>query len=126
MKVQQEHVLVQKDMEKSKNNVSHSSQEVVSKVTAHTNGEENAKHQYKITKLMGLVLGVYLACTLPTVIVLIIRNFMSDEDNKVMFVVDKIAILLWWCQSFLNPFIYVWKYKTFREAFMKFITIRQA
>ncbi len=80
--------------------------------------------QGSITKMMAIVLGVYLLCTTPSMISGLLINRIATRGLQFIFYLDNFNAIIWWCQSFLNTGIYAWKNKDFRRAFKKILHLK--
>lgn len=79
------------------------------------------QHQHMVTKMMSMVLGIYLASYIPSMasaVVLLLYPL------PVTFIVHKVSTILWWTNAWLNPFIYAWKHADFRRAFKTLLHIK--
>lgn len=70
--------------------------------------------QMKFTKMMNLVLGMYFAFYLPYII---LSPVISTNKQPVVHVVYQLTLILWFSNSWTNPFIYGWKNRDFRNAY---------
>ena len=68
---------------------------------------------WKITKMMAMVPGVYLLSMFPATVFAILNNRLERET---MVYMDRAATILWFTQSWANPLIYAWKNEDFRRA----------
>ena len=68
---------------------------------------------WKITKMMAMVPGVYLLSMFPATVFAILNNRLARES---MVYMDRAASILWFTQSWANPLIYAWKNEDFRRA----------
>ena len=93
----------------------------IAALVAQSLGTQKSSTNMKVTKMMLLVLGVYLACYLPMVFVIgTLTPHYSLRQDIIMFT----AQFFWWIHAFANPFIYAWKDKSYRRAFAKLLAIK--
>ncbi len=78
-------------------------------------GNEN-----KVTKMLAIVLGLYFLFYFPSVIF----GSFSQESHITLVVLKYISYLLWYMSMCVNPWIYVWKSKDFRRAFVKLLYLK--
>ena len=91
-----------------------------------TNICTRGKNQTNITKMMGIVLMVYLVCICPNVVISIALNLAADQGLLVLLYLDNLALVIWYCQGFLNFLIYaVWS-KDYRKAFKTLLRIKNS
>lgn len=78
--------------------------------------------QIKVTKMLALVLGIYLAVYLPSVI---LGPFISEGDHgSWKEIVRYLFLLLFYINTWINPCIYAWKANDFRKAFIKLLHLK--
>ena len=75
-------------------------------------------NQLKVTRIVLVVLGYYLAVFLPT---LILDPFVPREPPLGWFIVRYILFTLVYSTTWINPVIYVWKNGQFRDAVREMI-----
>ncbi len=75
----------------------------------------------KITKMIGLVLSVYLISYVPQFLVFPLFIYYS---GYAIFVFDMFLSILWWTNAWANPVIYAWKMLEFRKAFKKILHLK--
>ena len=76
----------------------------------------------KVTKTMGLVIGVYLGTWLP---IIIIAPMARDDSPATVQWLDTAATWLWLCNAFINPIIYAFRFSDFKRAFNKLLYCTQ-
>ena len=83
---------------------------------------DNQKAQWKITKFLALVLGVYYGSYLPMVIMRASdpNNVNRCDSSKIM---GLFAMTIWGLNINVNPFLYVWKSRNFRICVKKIFAI---
>ena len=79
--------------------------------------------QRKLTRILSLVLGLYYACTLPAIIT---SNFINIHESNALMDFYHFTIILWYTNSFINPFLYAWQMPAFRKAFWRILHLRPA
>ena len=81
--------------------------------------KQAAKCEQKVTKTFLIMLGLFLACYLPSGICIYITNLCNVcSCNFVHWVRDAhFAFIL--ANSGVNPFVYAWRFRNFRKAFVK-------
>ena len=92
-----------------------------------TKGENKTQKPRKKrhTRMMVMVLCVYLLCTTPHVIYGLMLSSNVAQDTSFVYDMDRIVILVWWFQSVLNPVIYAWQSQEFKIAFTKLLKINR-
>lgn len=73
----------------------------------------NRSCQFKITRVMTFVLGIYLGSYLPAMIML------SLPDTRITCELWYIVTLLFYSNTWLNPLAYAWLNRDFRQVFKK-------
>ncbi len=81
----------------------------------------HASSQYKITKMMSTVLGVYLCCNIPAYIS---TTMLYLKPSTTLVQITIWTTILLKIQNFINPFIYAWKSAPFRRVFKKMLKIK--
>ena len=76
---------------------------------------------WKITKMMTMVPGVYLLSRFPTIVFGIINHRLAHETWVYM---DRVVTIMWLTQYWANPLIYAWKNGDFRRAMNTVLQIR--
>ena len=76
---------------------------------------------WKITKMMTMVPGVYLLSRFPTIVFGIINHRLAHETWVYM---DRVVTIMWLTQYWANPLIYAWKNGDFRRAMKTVLQIR--
>ena len=80
------------------------------------------QQQKRIAKMMLLVLGTFFMCYIPQSIVSILEWFY--KDSLVMVVLEKITVIVFWTNTWINPIIYAWNSKDFQLAFRKLLGLK--
>ena len=75
------------------------------------------KSTKKISRTLGMVLGVYLLSIVPQFTV---ASVPQTQDNSLLL--EKFTVCLYWANTWANPLIYAWRLKDFRIAFKKLLT----
>ena len=86
------------------------------------------KRQWKVTKTLSVVLGLFLLCCLPWVTMMQVYPFCKRcQENKITFTwIFKMFFVLFQANCALNPFLGAFRLPRFRRALSLFITsIRQ-
>ena len=83
---------------------------------------EALRHGLRITKMVAMVLGIYLIGVACMIAIAIVNNRTSGQ---MLFFLDRGLSILWWTNCWANPFIYAWKSREFRSAFRKLLRFRQ-
>ena len=76
----------------------------------------------KVNKMMTLVLGAFLICWTPYSIINIIVGFVNKLPTW-LDIMYKLSLTLLYSNSFMNPIIYGWRNRCFREAFKKLLSL---
>lgn len=74
--------------------------------------------QMKITKMMAIVLGLYLVMYVPS---LICNSLVKSTSTLPLKVLNYVLGLFWWTNSCVNPIIYAWRCPDFNHAFKTII-----
>ena len=84
---------------------------------------DNQRVQWKITKFMALVLGMYFGSYLPWAI---IRASAPDSLNtcRPSAIIGFFVVIIWGINININPYLYVWKSKNFRACIKKMLGIK--
>ena len=83
----------------------------------------NQKTQWKITKFLALVLGVYYGSYLPWAITRVSgRNVLNSCDTS--GIIWFFVITIWGLNVNVNPFLYVWKSQKFRICVKNILGIK--
>ncbi|ELT99962.1 hypothetical protein CAPTEDRAFT_200528 [Capitella teleta] len=102
----------------------------ISKRKVHPSGNEvqqsQSKSQYKLTKMLLVVVGVFYACWMPyTILNMIVllgtKTLLGGAIPGWFIMLLESSKLLLSINAFLNPLIYAWKVREFRKAFWKTI-----
>ena len=81
------------------------------------------RQQTKIAKMMGTVLGTYFACYIPQGIGIGIQG---SAQTSFWLHYEKLQVIVYWANIWLNPLIYAWKSEDFRVAFRKLLGFKPA
>ena len=81
------------------------------------------RKQYKITKMMGRILGLYFLFYLPSPIM---ATLDPDEKSFAMTVLKHVAYLLWYTNSWINFIVYAYSLTEFKEAFIKILNLQKS
>ena len=73
----------------------------------------------KTTRMMAIIIGTYYALYLPSIV-----NYLVDYDRNVERYVFHIITLLYYFNAVLNPVIYAWMNRDFRNAFKKILRLK--
>ena len=94
----------------------------------HDSSSENvAKRQAliwekKMAKALVIVLGIFLACFLPSCVCIYIINLCSTCNCVFIHCIRDVQLLLVMANSGVNPFVYPWRMQNFREAFQTILS----
>lgn len=83
-----------------------------------------ATREKHITKVLIVVLILFLACYFPSCVCIYIVNLCSTCDCKFIHWVRDIQFVLVMANSGVNPFVYAWGLGNFRKAFRSILTHR--
>ena len=81
--------------------------------------------QRKIIKMMGLVLGIYFALYIPSVIAYTLSNNVNVWSDAWAYL-ELLTDILWRCNIWVNPIIYACQNARFRVAFKQILHIDSA
>ena len=84
--------------------------------TGATKGVMVLKREAKAAKMMWILLIVFLVCWAPYIILHIVIHITGPSVPRGLYIALEIAKILSLCNSFMNPMIYFWKNRDFREA----------
>ena len=95
----------------------------VSKTESTVNGHNTVptthrKKNYKITKMMATIIGLYYVLYLP---VIVISQFDKQDKSVTVSALKRIAYLIIFVNYWINTFIYAWGVKDFKTAFGKIL-----
>ena len=79
------------------------------------------KQREKHTKLMTIVLLVFLMCWTPYTLCSALIGSMKDSAPYPLIITMEVAKVVVFCNSFFNPLIYGWKSSEFRKAYWKLL-----
>ena len=77
----------------------------------------------KLTKMMALILGIYILSFIPYVIVSIVRLKTASESES-LEILWKTSLTLVVGNSMVNPVIYGWKNASFRKAYLHLLNLK--
>ena len=80
------------------------------------------RQQKRIAKMMIMVLGTYFMCYIPQIVISILERVYTD--SMVILVLEKITVVIFWTNTWINPMIYAWKSEDFRVAFRKLLGLK--
>lgn len=96
----------------------------------HDNSSENVakrqalKWEKKMAKALVIVLGLFLACFLPSCVCIYIVNLCSTCNCVFIHWIRDVQLLLVMANSGVNPFVYPWRMQHYREAFKAILSCR--
>ena len=73
----------------------------------------------KTTRMMAIIIGTYYALYLPSIV-----NYLVDYDRNVERYFFHVITLLYYFNAVLNPVIYAWMNRDFRDAFRKILRLK--
>ena len=82
-------------------------------------GSNIKKTTSKTTKMMAIITGTYYGLYLPSIV-----NYLVNYDLRVKRYLFLFINALFYCNAILNPIMYAWMNKDFRNAFRKILRIR--
>ena len=80
-----------------------------------------SKKTKTFTKMMTLVLGYLILAWLPYYILVPIHNVKDPSTPRWYIYMYDLAVVLFYSNSFMNPVIYSWKSRDFKEAYLKIL-----
>ncbi len=80
-----------------------------------------SKHQLKITKMLGLVLGIYFILYIPTLVTRTSNEKLVQLSTALTYY---IIVLVYYINSWVNVFIYGLNSREFRQAYKRIMGIR--
>ena len=80
------------------------------------------RQQKRIAKMMIMILGTFFICYIPLLVTLVLQRVYTD--SMVLLVLEKIAAVIFWTNTWINPIIYAWKSEDFRVAFRKILGLK--
>ena len=89
----------------------------VGSLEAGTLHHNNSTTDFKITKVMLNVLIVYIGCNIMLILRSILGRLLEGSQREVMY---ELAIGIWRINKWVNPIIYVWTSKRFRNHIQRF------
>ena len=81
------------------------------------------RSQKKIAKMMFTVLASYILSYIPQ---LYFAQLLQNKRTEFRYIMERIASLIYFTNSFVNPIIYAWKSQEFKEAFKKILHINNS
>ena len=83
----------------------------------HGNHPDSYKLQKKTTRMMAVILGIYLVTVIPLSIYVL---FLPDNNvSPWQLVLLDSGVLIWYCNAAVNPFVYARKSPEFKNAYSK-------
>ena len=79
-----------------------------------------SQRQSRVTRMMAMVLGLFLMCWFPYTCMNILRSRIKNASVW-LDIIYKLSICILYSNSFFNPIVFGWKNKTFRAAFAKLL-----
>ncbi len=107
--------------------IAHLSWKHARKIAASTSTTDNSpsgyisKHQLKITKMLGLVLGIYFILYIPTLVTRTSNEKLVQLSSALTYY---IIVLVYYINSWVNVFIYGLNSKEFRQAYKRIVGMR--
>ncbi len=98
----------------------HINNEQISGIGQETHTHHFSKHQLKITKMLGLVLGIYFILYIPPIATRTTGKQLTTVSEALSYY---ITLCIYYCNSWVNSYIYGLTSKDFREAFRKMLGI---
>ena len=89
----------------------------ISSLETGTMHPDNSTSDFKITKVMLNVLIVYIGCNVMLILPSILGRFLEGSQKEVMY---DLTTGIWRINKWVNPIIYVWKSKRFRNHIRQF------
>jgi hypothetical protein len=86
-------------------------------VTASQRSQRHARAEKQITKVFSLVLVAYLLCYAPSCSIIYVMNFCVSCSCEAIHWLRDMQFVLVLLNSCLNPILYSWQMKAFRNAF---------
>ena len=80
------------------------------------------RQQKRIAKMMITVLGTFFLCYIPQSLASVLLKTYTNSLSIV--ILEKITVLIYWTNTWVNPIIYAWKSKDFRVAFRKLLGLK--
>ncbi|EDO46796.1 predicted protein [Nematostella vectensis] len=77
--------------------------------------------EQKITKTFLIMLALFIACYLPSCIVIYVMNLCNHCSCVMIHVLRDMQLILVMANSSMNPLVYAYRLKTFRSAFKKIL-----
>ena len=94
------------------------------------NGPDNENHpkkstvkwEKKVTKTFLVMLTLFIACFLPSLVLIYIISFCGSCNCMFIHWARDLNYILVMANSSMNPFVFAWRLRTFRKAFAKILT----
>jgi len=86
--------------------------------------KQAVRREKKITKTLLIVLILFLACFLPSCVCIYIINLCSTCDCVFIHWLRDIQFVLVLANASVNPFVYPWRFESFRKTFKSILTSR--
>ena len=74
----------------------------------------------KIAKMLGAILGVYLLTIMPQYIMTLL---IGSKKSEFFLKMEKVTVLIYWANTWVNPIIYVLKVKEFQSPLKKLLNL---
>ena len=80
---------------------------------------DSSSVQFKVTKMLFYVLGLYYGLYLPHAII----SLLTVEEGLSLFqmFLYKVSLVLWYGNTWCNPLVYAWKCRDMRQAFKQLL-----
>ncbi|XP_068753581.1 adenosine receptor A2a-like [Montipora capricornis] len=82
------------------------------------------KWEKKVTKTFLVMLSLFIACFLPSLVLIYVISFCGYCSCVFIHWARDINYILIMANSSMNPFVFAWRLKPFRKAFIKILTCR--
>ena len=93
-------------------------------ISANNTGNNNNSNDRKVTKMMSIVFGTFLACWVPYTFFNSARALLAQNSPVWLDILYKLTLSICYSNSFMNPIIYGWKNRSFREAYTQLLTCK--
>jgi hypothetical protein len=96
--------------------------------TLHNSNEENKLKirtmlwEKKVTKTFLIMLTLFISCFLPSLLLIYIISFCGNCNCVFIHWARDINYYLTMANSSMNPFVFAWRLKTYKNAFLKILT----
>ena len=91
------------------------------KIESQGNNTQTNKRNFQITKMMALILGIYILCYIPILLLSQLLLWTPETLPQWTCTFGRIALILLFANSFMNPLIYFWKSSLFRQSLKKLL-----